>query len=143
MSDRMLGVVGLLLAAFYVWRATIIELSFISDPVGPKAFPFMIAIIVAISSAVFIWKPDPSPEWPAFGRMFEILMAAAVMVAYAMALSEAGFVASTAIAAAYLAWRLGAGPVQAIVAGIAISVGIYIVFHLILGLSLARGPWGF
>ena len=36
MSDRILGVVGLALAAFFIWQATQIELSFISDPVGPR-----------------------------------------------------------------------------------------------------------
>ena len=34
-------------------------------------------------------------------------------------------------------------PVKAAVAGAVIAIGIYVVFHLILGLSLARGPWGF
>ena len=34
------------------------------------------------------------------------------------------------------------GRIEAIVAGIVISLGIYAVFHLILGLSLARGPLG-
>jgi len=29
------------------------------------------------------------------------------------------------------------------VTGLFISLGIYVVFHLILGLSLARGPLGF
>jgi putative tricarboxylic transport membrane protein len=32
---------------------------------------------------------------------------------------------------------------EAIVAGVIISVTIYVVFNLILGLSLAKGPFGF
>ena len=66
-----------------------------------------------------------------------------VLVAYAQLLPVLGFLISTAVAAAFLSWRLGAGLIQAIIAGILISVGIYVVFHLILGLSLARGPFGF
>jgi putative tricarboxylic transport membrane protein len=143
MSDRVFGFIGLLLAAFYAWQATVIELSFISDPVGPKAFPFVIAIILALSSLVFILKPDPAPDWPAAGRIFEIAISVAVMVAYAQALPLVGFVLSTAVAASFLSWRLGAAPLRAVPAGIAIAVGIYVIFHLILGLSLARGPWGF
>ena len=65
------------------------------------------------------------------------------MVAYAMVLRELGFVVSTALASALLSWRLGATPVKAAIAGVSIAVGIYVCFHLILGLSLARGPWGF
>jgi len=143
MSDRIFGVIGLLLAAFYAWQATLIQESFIQDPVGPKAFPILIAAVLAVSSLVFVMKPDPAPDWPAAGRLFEIAVSVAVMIAYSLALPEAGFVVSTAVAAAFLSWRLGAQPVFALIAGVAIAVGIYAIFHLILGLSLSEGPWGF
>ncbi|MBO6900383.1 MAG: tripartite tricarboxylate transporter TctB family protein [Rhizobiaceae bacterium] len=143
MSDRILGACAFLLGVLYIWQATVIEESFLSDPVGPKAFPIIIGTVILLSSAYFIWRPDTEPEWPAFGRLAEIGFAVAVMVGYTMALPEAGFVVSTAIAAAFLTWRLGAHAVAAVVAGIVTSLGIYVSFHLVLGLSLARGPWGF
>ena len=64
-------------------------------------------------------------------------------MAYAMALPAVGFVAATAVASAFLSWRLGTAPLPAVAAGVAIALGIYVVFHLILGLSLAEGPYGF
>ena len=143
MSDRILGGVGLLLAMFFIWQATLIQESFISDPVGPKIFPIIIGGLVALSSLTILFRPDDEPEWPEFNRLFEVGLTVAVMIAYAYALPIAGFVLSTAVAAAYLSWRLGTPPVKAAIAGIVIAVGIYVVFHLILGLSLARGPWGF
>ena len=143
MSDRVLGVCGLLLAAFYIWGATLIQVSFISDPVGPKTFPMIIGGLLGLASLYMIFRPDPEPVWPTFGRLFEIAVAAALFVAYALLLPELGFLIATAVAAAFLSWRLGAGPLAAIVAGICISLGIYIIFHLVLGLSLARGPFGF
>ena len=143
MSDRIMGGVGLLLAAFFIWQATLIQESFISDPVGPKIFPIIIGGLVALSSLTILFRPDDEPEWPEFNRLFEVGLTVAVMIAYAYALPIAGFVLSTAVAAAYLSWRLGTPPVKAAIAGIVIAVGIYVVFHLILGLSLARGPWGF
>lgn len=143
MSDRIMGGVGLLLAAFFIWQATLIQESFISDPVGPKIFPIIIGGLVGLSSLAIILKPDDDPEWPDFSRLFEVGLTVAVMIAYAYALPTAGFVVSTAVAAGYLSWRLGTPPVKAAVAGAVIAIGIYVVFHLILGLSLARGPWGF
>lgn len=143
MGDRIFGIFGIALAAFYAWRGTLIQESFIQDPVGPKAFPFIIAGILALSSAVFVLRPDPAPAWPAVGRLFEIAVSVAVLVAYALALPDVGFVAATAVAASFLSWRLGAQPLHAIAAGIVIAVGIYVIFHLVLGLSLAKGPWGF
>lgn len=143
MSDRIFGGIGLALAAFFIWGATQIELSFISDPVGPRIFPIIIAMVLGLASLVVLVRPDAAPAWPAAGRLFEIAVAAAVMVAYALALAEIGFVIATAVAAAFLTWRLGTRPIWAVVTGCLTALGIYVVFHLILGLSLARGPLGF
>ena len=143
MSDRIFGGIGLALAVFFVWQATRIELSFISDPLGPRAFPIIIGILLGLASLVILVRPDAAPKWPRAGRLFEIAVSVAVMVAYAMLLPEVGFVIATAVAAAYLTWRLGTGPLWALVTGAGTSLGIYAVFHLILGLSLARGPLGF
>jgi len=143
MSDRIMGGLGLLLALFFIWQATLIKESFISDPVGPKIFPIIIGVLVGLSSLAILLQPDDEPEWPDFSRFFEVGLTVAVMVAYAYALPTAGFVVSTAVAAGYLSWRLGTPALKAVIAGVVISIGIYVVFHLILGLSLARGPWGF
>lgn len=143
MSDRIFGVVGVLLAIGYVFAALAIEESFLSDAVGPKAFPLIIAAILGLSSAVIALRPDAEPSWPALGRLMEIGAAVIVLIFYAQMLPVAGFVIATAVAAAYLAWRLGASVFEAALTGIGTSVGIYVIFHLVLGLSLARGPFGF
>lgn len=142
-SDRIFGLTCIALAALIAWRADLIQESFIQDPLGPKAFPYVIAAVIALAGLAVTLKPDIEPHWPQIGRLVEIAAAIVVLAAYAQFLPIAGFVAATAVAAAYLSWRLGAQPVQAVLAGIAIAVGIYAVFHLALGLSLARGPWGF
>jgi putative tricarboxylic transport membrane protein len=110
---------------------------------GPKAFPIVIGVTLALAAAYPIIRPDPRPDWPAAGRLLEIVFAVALMIAYAQFLPRVGFVAATAVAAGLLSWRLGAKPVMAAVAGVVIAVLIHVVFHLVLGLSLARGPWGF
>lgn len=143
MSDRIFGVFGMLLAIGYVFAAFAIEESFLSDAVGPKAFPLIIAAILGVSSLIIALRPDAEPHWPALGRLAEIAGAVVVMILYAQALPVAGFVLATAFAAAYLAWRLGSGPLESVLTGIGTAVGIYVIFHLVLGLSLAKGPWGF
>jgi putative tricarboxylic transport membrane protein len=143
MSDRIFGVFGVLLAIGFAIAASQIKESFLSDSVGPKAFPYIIAVVLGLSSAVIAFRPDPEPVWPPFGQLIEILAAVVVMVLYAQFLPEAGFVIATAFAAAYLSWRLGSTILGACMTGVGTSVGIYVVFHLVLGLSLARGPLGF
>ena len=143
MSDRIFGGIGLTLALFFIWQATLIQESFISDEVGPKTFPIIIGVVLGLSSLYCLVKPDPAPTWPTYGRLAEIGLAVAVMVAYAVALPELGFLIATLIASAYLSWRLGTAPLPALLVGALTSGGIYVVFRMILGLSLARGPLGF
>jgi len=143
MSDRIFGAVGLALAAFYIWAASIIPDSFMTDIVGPRAFPYIVGSIIAITSIIFVLRPDPEPAWPVMRDFAEIGFAAAAMFLYAWTMPEIGFVVSTIFATAYLTWRLGSHPLWSFVTGLCTAVGIYVVFHLILGLSLAKGPWGF
>lgn len=143
MSDRILGGSCLILALLYIYFATQIQVGFISDPMGPKAFPIAIGVLLALGAVYTLFKPDPQPVWPRLGRFGEIVFAVLVMVAYTYALPEFGFTVSTAVAAGLLSWRLGARPIRAAIAGVVIAVGIFVIFRLVLGLSLAVGPWGF
>lgn len=143
MSDRIFGIFGLLFAGLVVWATGRIEESFIQDPLGPKAFPLVIAALVALSSVVMLVKPDRNPAWPNLKKWLEMAITVGVMVAYAFVLPELGFVLSSALLAGFMVQRLGGTPLQSVVGGIVMSVGIFLVFTYALGLSLARGPWGF
>ncbi len=143
MSDRIFGGVGLLLAIFYIWAASTIRLTFMTDIVGPRTFPYIIGAIMAVTSLYIIFRPDEEPSWPGAYGFLEVLAAAAVMMLYGSFLDEIGFVIGTALATTYLTWRLGTAPLWSLVVGILTSAGLYLVFHTFLGLSLARGPLGF
>lgn len=143
MSDRTFGGFGLALAIFYIWAASIIKDSFMVDVIGPRAFPYIVGTVLGICSIYFVLRPDEEPKWPVLRDLAEIIFAAAVMFAYAWALPEFGFLTSTVFATAYLTWRLGTQPIWALVTGVLTSGGIYATFHLILGLALAKGPFGF
>ncbi len=143
MSDRIFGGIGVALAIVYVWSATLIELPFISDPVGPRTFPYIIGAMLGLASLVILLSPGAEPHWPKPGRIAEIAGAVVVLAVYTLALPRLGFVPATTVAAGVLTWRLGTAPAWALATGILTALGIYAVFHLILGLSLARGPLGF
>ncbi|MCB2012341.1 MAG: tripartite tricarboxylate transporter TctB family protein [Geminicoccaceae bacterium] len=142
MSDRILGGFLVLLAVAFVVAATRIESAMIFDSLGPKAFPILIGVLLAISALYPLARPDPEPEWPRAAKLAEIGFGLVILIGYAQVLEPLGFVIATAIAATLLSWRLGGRILWAPVIGIGISLGIYTVFHLILGLSLAKGPLG-
>jgi putative tricarboxylic transport membrane protein len=143
MTDRIFGLFGLALAAFYFWATSIIPDSFMIDVVGPRAFPYIVGTVLTLCSVYILVRPDAEPDWPNLTNLIEIIFATAVMFLYGWALSKVGFVIATVFATAYLSWRLGTKPVGSLITGVATSAGIYVVFHLILGLSLAKGPLGF
>lgn len=143
MSDRIFGGTVLALALLMMWATTLIEESFIQDPLGPKAFPLVIAVVMALAAVVIIIKPDANPEWPTLRKNLELVATVGVLVAYAQLLPIVGFVVGTMFATGFLCWRLGASPRQSVQGGVLIAIGIYGLFQHVLGLNLARGPWGF
>lgn len=143
MSDRIMGLFGLVFASIMYWATGQIEESFIQDPLGPKAFPLLIVALIAVSSVIMLVKPDENPAWPSQKKWLELIVTVGVMVAYAAILPELGFLLSSILMAAFMIQRLGGTVVQSLVAGTITSVGIYFVFGFGLQLSLAKGPWGF
>jgi putative tricarboxylic transport membrane protein len=141
-SDRIFGLVMLFLALAYMASATQIQTSFLADPVGPKAFPMIIGAVAAISSLFMMIKPDPDPEWPAGRTWIALLIAVVVLIAYAYALKPFGFIITTAIAAGILSYQISPRPVPAALAGVGLSVGLFVLFRYALGLSLVGFPKG-
>ena len=56
LSDRIFGVVVIIAAIVYAWGAFQIQSSFMSDPVGSKTFPLMLAGVAIICGLVFIFR---------------------------------------------------------------------------------------
>ena len=52
-ADRLAGLVLLLVATFYLFEARRFEAGFIADPIGPRAFPYVLGTILWILS--FSW----------------------------------------------------------------------------------------
>jgi putative tricarboxylic transport membrane protein len=139
-SDRILGLVVVVVALAYLASATQIQSSFFSDPMGPRAFPYLVGGLILLTGLVFILRPDPSPHWPGPRSWAALAIAAAVLVAYAYALKPLGFLVPTAIAGSILSYQIGPRVLPAILAGCGLSVGLFFIFKFLLGLSLFAFP---
>lgn len=141
-SDRIFGLVVLMVALAYIVSATQIQTSFLADPVGSKAFPILIGSIAALCGLVMMVKPDPDPQWPVFKTFIALLVAVAVLVGYAYALKPFGFLVPTAITAAILSYQISPKINTALMAGVGLSVGLFVLFKFALGLGLVAFPKG-
>lgn len=142
-TDRVFGVVVILGALAYIAGALQIQTSFMSDPVGSKTFPILLGVVAILCGLVMILRPDGEPGWPDLATFVHIGIAIAVMLAYAYTLKPLGFLLPTAVCAAVLSYQISPRAWPAALTGIAISVGLFVIFKFILGLGLQPLPKGF
>ena len=141
-TDRIFGVVMIVLALAYIASAFQIQASFLSDPMGSKTFPYILGGVAVLCGLVIALKPDDEPEWPSAAPILKLVAAILTMIAYAYALKPLGFLIPTAIAAGILSWLIAPRPVFNTLAGVGLSGGLYLIFKYALGLGLVAFPKG-
>ena len=142
-SDRIFGLVVILVALAYIAGAMQIQASFLSDPVGSKTFPIIVASIAALCGGIMVFRPDEEPDWPEARTVLSLAISVALLVGYSYALKPLGFLLPTAIAAGVLSYQISPRPIHAILAGVGLSGGLFVLFKMILGLGLTALPKGF
>ena len=139
-GDRIFGAVMIVLALGYILSAMNIQTSFMSDPVGPRLFPYMVAGVIILCSLVMVLRPDPQAEWPAPMMLLKLLTALVVLVGYAMVIRPWGFIIPTVLASGLISYMISPRPVQAALAGLGLGIGLFVLFKVILGLGLVAFP---
>ena len=135
MSDRVFGLVITILALAYIASAYQLQTPFLSDPVGPKTFPYIVGGVIVISGLTVMFRPDEDPVWPGAMTFAKIGIAIVVMVAYAYALRPLGFLVPTAIASGVLSYQLSPRAGAAALTGVGLSIVLFVVFKYLLGLE--------
>lgn len=134
-SDRVFGLVVILAALAYIASAFQLQTSFLSDPMGSKAFPIGLGVVAVICGAIMILKPDEETDWPSPGAAIKIMISVVVMIAYAYALKPLGFLLPTMLAAGILSYLITARIVFNVCVGVGLSIGLYLLFRYALGLE--------
>ena len=139
MSDRIVGIVMLAVAGWYVWTAGSYGARF-GDPLGPSAFPRMVGIPAILFSLTLIVWPDPEPAWARGRPLLRQAAALATMIAYALTLEWLGFLLATFLAVLALGWLLRAPPLKAAASAAVMSPALFAIFDGLLGLPLQALP---
>lgn len=142
MTDRIFGAAALIAAMMFVIAAMRINPGLMSGPIGPSAFPIFLGVIGGLCGLGMILSPEENPGWPRGAALVKIIAGIVILVLYAECLTPLGFLVSTALAAAGLSYLIGGRPVAAAVTGLALSIGLFLFFRTLLGLSLSGFPSG-
>ena len=153
-TDRIIFVLILVLAAVYFYATAQIPTLEIGDPLGPKAFPRLLGIGLLITAALLfmeMWrarKTQPGKdETEAIGDRRHLLIVGAVAVwtaIYFAVFEPLGYVLSTAIYLLALTAYFHRGKwVTNVLTSVLYAVLSYLLFSTALGVSLPRGALPF
>lgn len=139
-GDRIFGLVMIVVALGYILSATTIRTSFMSDPVGPRVFPYLVGGVTMLCALVMVMKPDPDVEWPVGRTLLNLGIALFALFAYAMMVKPLGFIIPTIIVSGILSYQINPKPQLAALTGLGLGVGLFVLFKFILGLGLKGLP---
>ncbi|MBF2759196.1 MAG: tripartite tricarboxylate transporter TctB family protein [Ectothiorhodospiraceae bacterium AqS1] len=139
-ADRFFGLIVCSGALAYAASALEIKVGFMSDPVGSKTFPLIVAGIALLCGLVMILRPDEDPARPSASSMLSLGICVATLLGYAFALKPGGFLLPTAIAAGILSLQILPDRRIALIVGVALSSSLFLIFKYLLGLSLFAFP---
>jgi putative tricarboxylic transport membrane protein len=135
--------VVVLVALAYIASALQIQTSSSIRPVGPrKPSRSWWARLAALCGAVMIFATRRRARMARGARAVSLAIAISVtvLVGYAYALKPLGFLIPTAVAAGVISYQITPRPRAAVFTGILISIGLYLLFRYVLGLSLFGLP---
>ncbi|WP_029010404.1 tripartite tricarboxylate transporter TctB family protein [Azospirillum halopraeferens] len=139
LTARLPGVVLFGFAVVYGIAGTQIEYAFSSDPLGPRSFPVILSLLLAVLAVWYALRPGNAEPWPR-GRLLARLVGLLVLSALSATLYvPLGFPLATLMMCAGTAILFDATPRQAIACGVGNAALWYGVFVHLLGVPLPVG----
>ncbi|XDA98275.1 tripartite tricarboxylate transporter TctB family protein [Sulfitobacter sp. LCG007] len=142
LSDRVFGLIVVCVSLAYIASAYQMQTSFLSDPVGSKTFPIIVASVAILCGVIMIFRPDEEPGWPPVGTVISLVICLILLVGYAYALKPLGFILPTMVVASALSYQINPRPLAAVASGVGLALGLYVMFKFVLDLGLVGLPKG-
>jgi putative tricarboxylic transport membrane protein len=115
------------------------NVAFMTDPVGPKALPLLVAGALVVAGARLMARPRSTVQLPDTGPARRMMLAAAAFISYGLVLPWLGFFLSTTIVVGVLGVLFGGPRVGSAVAGAGLSAVLWLLFVMVLSLPLPIG----
>ena len=143
MSDRLLGAVCVVAAAGMAWAAQDYAAAISYEPVGPRAFPLLLAALMAIAGGWLVIKPTLAGGSFSFAKIKPIAFCALTVLIYAVLFQTLGFTVATALMAVPVGMAFGGTWLQSLAGGVGLGLGLYLLFDKLLDVVLPTGVLSF
>ena len=139
MSDRIFAVIWLCVCAVIIAQMWQLEVPFAYEPVGPKAFPILMAVLMALCCVFLLLRPDRDIHWPEGGALVKGAVLIAVLLVYATLFEFLGFPLGTALMVFVVCMLFGGSWLTGVIAGVLTGVIGYFFFDRLLQVTLPLG----
>lgn len=139
MYDRIFAATLLVLSGLIAWTAYHFEVAFQYEPLGPKAFPLILSVLLGSTALWLFVKPDTNHWHPTKDILLKLLAGFIIMLAYAFIFERLGFVLATTIVGGVFSWLFGQKPLHAGLYALILSVISYFLLKELMELNVPVG----
>jgi putative tricarboxylic transport membrane protein len=137
-ADRKYALAMLVLSIIYCAAALSLDADF--DPVNEKFYPFVLSVLMIVSSiGLFIWPSPHTTSWPKGRNVQKIGLTFCAILAYCFVLHKIGFIISASVLMGICMWVFEGKRKWIVPVSIVTAIIFYIVFDRLLGLNLPVG----
>ena len=146
------GLFAVIIGVVYGWQAWSLPRAMFGDPTGHLIYPVILGITMTILGLILVIKellakgPKDPKESPKFGKLTrhgkEIAMAIGASIVYALVFEPIGYVFSTILYLGAVLFIVNgkARILRSVLVAVIFSVGVYVLFSVLLGIQLPRMP---
>lgn len=139
MSDRILGGVCLAVSASMAWFARDYTAAFSYEPVGPRAFPLLLASLMGCGGLWLVLRPTLASVSFQGVPVKQTLLSAAAILVFAMLFEVLGFPLATAVMAVPVGMVFGGSWKQSLASGVGLGLVLFFLFDKLLDVVLPTG----
>jgi putative tricarboxylic transport membrane protein len=143
MSDRILGAVCMVAGAGMAWAASDYAAPISYEPVGPRAFPLLLAGLMALAGVWLVVRPGPQGFGLQPAHLKPVGLAVVAVFIYAALFETLGFPVATALMALPVGMAFGGSWKQSLAGGLAMGLAFYLLFDKLLDVVLPTGLLSF
>lgn len=141
-ADRKYAIVMLVLSVIYCASALSLDADF--NPVNEKFYPFVLSVLMIVSSiGLFIWPSPHTTSWPKGRNVRKIGITFCAILAYCFVLQKVGFIITASVLMGICMWVFEAKRRWIAPVSIITAISFYVVFDRLLGLNLPAGLLNF